>query len=63
MDSFFNEALKLKKQITTQSADDEEFKVQHNDIDVISYVFLEAKNMKPLMQTVQCLRDKSLGEK
>ncbi len=53
--------MKLKKLVTSQSVEDEEFKVQLSDIDVLSYVFLEAKNMKPLIETVQCLRDKSLG--
>ena len=63
VDHFINQANKLKKIITSQSSDDEEFKIQLNDIDVVSYVFLEAKNLKPLIETVQCLRDKSLGEK
>lgn len=63
VEHFINHANKLKKIITSQSSDDEEFKIQLNDIDVISYVFVEAKNLKPLIETVQCLRDKSLGEK
>lgn len=49
IDIYFNEALKLKKIVTTISAEEENFKVQLNDIHVLSFVYLEAKNLKPLI--------------
>jgi hypothetical protein len=63
VESFINDASKLEKHIKTHSADDEEFKVQRSDTNVLYDVLIEAKKLKPLIETVECLRDKSLLEK